>query len=106
MRPALNVTLRSGTAAVALLLFAPVLAVAAGPDQPAQLQQGGTIREVRIEGSERIEPETVRSYLTVQPGDPFDNDKLDKSLKALFGTGLCADVDLQRSGDALIVRVV
>jgi outer membrane protein insertion porin family len=98
--------LRSGTAAVALLLFAPVFAVAGGPDQLAQLQQGGTIREIRIEGSERIEPETVRSYLTVQPGDPFDNDKLDKSLKALFGTGLFADVDLQRSGDALIVRVV
>ena len=106
MRPALNVTLRSGTAAVALLLFAPVLAVAGGPDQLAQLQQGGTIREVRIEGSERIEPETVRSYLTVQPGDPFDNDKLDKSLKALFGTGLFADVDLQRTGDTLTVRVV
>src|SRR5579859_6976753 len=98
--------LRSGTAAVALLLFAPVLAEAGGPDQVAQLQQGGTIREIRIEGSERIEPETVRSYLTVQPGDPFDSEKLDKSLKALFGTGLFADVDLQRDGDALIVRVV
>jgi outer membrane protein insertion porin family len=75
-------------------------------EQVAQVPQGGTIREVRIEGSERIEPETVRSYLTVQPGDQFDSDKLDKSLKALFGTGLFADVNLQRDGDALIVRVV
>jgi outer membrane protein insertion porin family len=36
---------------------------------------GGTVEEVRIEGSERIEPETVRSYLTVQPGDQFDATK-------------------------------
>jgi outer membrane protein insertion porin family len=98
--------LRSGTAAVALLLFSPVSAKAEVAEQLAQVRQGGIIREIRIDGSERIEPETVRSYLTVQPGDPFDNDKLDKSLKALFGTGLFADVNLQRDGDALIVRVV
>jgi len=98
--------LRSGTAAVALLLFSPILAKAEVAEQLAQVRQGGVIREIRIDGSERIEPETVRSYLTVQPGDQFDNDKLDKSLKALFGTGLFADVNLQRDGDALIVRVV
>jgi len=67
---------------------------------------GGTVEEVRIEGSERIEPETVRSYLTVQPGDQFDADKLDKSLKVLFATGLFADVTMRRDGNALIVKVV
>jgi outer membrane protein insertion porin family len=98
--------LRSGTAAVALLLVSTVCARGEAVKQVAQIQQGGIIREVRIDGAERIEPETVRSYLTVQPGDAFDNDKLDKSLKALFGTGLFADVNLQREGDALIVRIV
>ena len=67
---------------------------------------GGTVEEVRIEGSERIEPETVRSYLTVQPGDKFDAEKLDKSLKILFATGLFADVTMRRDGNALIVKVV
>ena len=67
---------------------------------------GGRVEEVRIEGSERIEPETVRSYLTVQPGDQFDADKLDKSLKVLFATGLFADVTMRRDGSALIVKVV
>jgi outer membrane protein insertion porin family len=67
---------------------------------------GGTVEEVRIEGSERIEPETVRSYLTVQPGDKFDADKLDKSLKVLFATGLFADVTMRRDGNALVVKVV
>ena len=33
---------------------------------------GGTIGSVRIEGIQRIEPETVRSYLLVQTRDPWD----------------------------------
>jgi outer membrane protein insertion porin family len=72
----------------------------------AQVATGGTVAEIRIEGTQRVEPETVRSYLLIQPGDPFDADRIDRSLKALYGTGLFADVTLRREGDALIVRVV
>jgi len=78
-------------------LFWPLLAAA---------QSGGTIEAVKIEGSQRIEPETVRSYLTVKPGDPFDGEKVNASLKALFATGLFADVTLRREGSTLVVRVV
>ncbi|HVJ51234.1 MAG TPA: outer membrane protein assembly factor BamA [Aliidongia sp.] len=99
--------MRGGSAAVALMLAVPGAGDAwANADQLAQVQAGGTINEIRIEGAERIEPDTVRSYLTVSPGDEFNNEKLDKSLKALFATGLFADVNLQRQGDALIIRVV
>ncbi|MFQ5773193.1 MAG: outer membrane protein assembly factor BamA [Kiloniellaceae bacterium] len=66
----------------------------------------GTIREIRVEGTQRIEPETVRSYMRVNPGDRFDPVRLDRSLKNLFTTGLFADVTLRREGDALIVSVV
>jgi outer membrane protein insertion porin family len=72
----------------------------------AQIPSGGTIAEIRVEGTQRVEPETVRSYMLVQPGDPFDTDRIDRSLKSLFATGLFADVALRRDGDALIVRVV
>lgn len=72
----------------------------------AQVPSGGTIAEIRIEGTQRVEPETVRTYMKVQPGDPFDPDKIDQSLKSLFATGLFADVTLRREGNALIVRVV
>jgi len=67
---------------------------------------GEIIREIRIEGSQRVEPDTVRSYLQIQPGDPYDQEKADASLKALFATGLFTDVTLKRDGDALIVNVV
>jgi outer membrane protein insertion porin family len=66
----------------------------------------GTISDIRIEGLQRIEPETVRSYLLLQKGDPWDPDRVDASLKALFATGLFADVKLDREGNALVVRVV
>src|SRR4029077_7131509 len=67
---------------------------------------GGTIGSVRIEGIQRIEPETVRSYLLVQTGDPWDPERIDRSLKALFATGLFADVRLAREANVLVVRVV
>jgi outer membrane protein insertion porin family len=74
--------------------------------QAQSLMSGGIIREIRVEGVQRIEPDTVRSYMRVNPGDPFDPLRLDRSLKNLFSTGLFADVTLRREGDALIVSVV
>ncbi|WP_425429092.1 outer membrane protein assembly factor BamA [Azospirillum thermophilum] len=71
----------------------------------AQVFSGGTVRDIRVEGTQRIEPTTVRSYLAIQPGDPFDPDRVDRSLKALFNTGLFADVQLRRDGDVLVVQV-
>jgi outer membrane protein insertion porin family len=74
---------------------------------PALAQMGGgTVSDIRIEGVQRIEPETVRSYLLIQPGDAWDDERVDKSLKALFATGLFADVNLSRVGNTLVVKVV
>jgi outer membrane protein insertion porin family len=73
---------------------------------PRPQPTGGRVSEVRVEGTERIEPETIRSYLLIQPGDPFDAERIDRSLKALFATGLFADVSIKREGDALVVHVV
>lgn len=67
---------------------------------------GGIIERIRIEGTQRIETETVRSYLNVNPGDSFDPINLDQALKGIFATGLFADVTLARQGGTLIVRVV
>ena len=95
----------------AILLAAavsPQSAVGQTADRGPALAQmgGGRIGDIRVEGAERIEPETVRSYLLIQPGDPWDDELVDKSLKALFATGLFADVNLSRAGNTLVVRVV
>jgi len=66
---------------------------------------GGRIADIRVEGTQRIEPATVLSYMRVNAGDPFDPIRLDDSLKNLFATGLFADVRLEREGDILVVIV-
>jgi outer membrane protein insertion porin family len=73
---------------------------------PSGISSGGTIQEIRIEGTQRVEPETVRSYMQISPGDKFDPQRLDQSLKSLFATGLFSDVTLRREGDTLVVHVV
>jgi outer membrane protein insertion porin family len=73
---------------------------------PVAQPRGGTVTDIRIEGAQRIEPETIRSYLLIQPGDAWDDELVDRSLKALFATGLFADVNLSRAGNTLVVRVV
>jgi outer membrane protein insertion porin family len=69
------------------------------------VRAGGTITAIKIEGNQRIETGTILSYMLVQPGDPFDPDRLDRSLKTLYATGLFQDVRITREGDTVLVRV-
>ena len=95
--------------AILLIVAVPLRQVAAQTTaRSAALAQmgGGTVADIRIEGVQRIELETVRSYLLIQPGDEWDDERVDKSLKALFATGLFADVNLSRVGNTLVVKVV
>jgi outer membrane protein insertion porin family len=66
----------------------------------------GTIQSISVVGNQRIEAGTIESYMQVEPGDPFDPDRLDRTLKTLYATGLFQDVSLQRQGDTLVVHVV
>ncbi len=59
-----------------------------------------------MQGNQRIEADTIRSYMLVQPGEPADADRLDRSLRALFATGLFRDVEIRPEGNRVIVRVV
>jgi outer membrane protein insertion porin family len=96
---------------VAAALAVALACVGAAPSHaqlapPAAGASQETVREIRVEGGERIEPATIRSYMSLRVGDRFDPVQMDKSLKSLFATGLFADVTLRREGDALVVRVV
>jgi outer membrane protein insertion porin family len=93
----LRLRLLSLLAAVALLLT---------PALPALAQFAGYVDDIQVEGNQRIEADTVRSYMSIAPGDPYDPGRVNQSLKALFATGLFADVAVRRQGGALIVSVV
>ena len=61
---------------------------------------------VEVSGSQRIEPDTIRSYMTIRPGDLYNEEVVDQSLKILFNTGLFADVAIRYENSGLIVFVV
>jgi len=73
---------------------------------PARAQSGAVIDEIRVVGTQRIDPATVNSYMQIKPGDAYNPAKVDESLKTLFNTGLFADVTLRREGNSLVVQVV
>src|SRR5262249_35045970 len=89
-------------AILAVTVVEPVSGVA-----PSALAQSATvIRDIRVSGNRRVEPETVRSYLKFNVGDAYDPGRVDQSIKALFATGLFADVRLQRDGAGGLLTVV
>jgi outer membrane protein insertion porin family len=84
---------------LSVLLIAPQI-------NTASAQSGGVVRNIIVEGAKRVDAATVKSYLLLRSGDPFDPVRIDRSLKSLFATGIFADVSLQRSGDDLVVSIV
>ena len=104
--------------ATRLFLLAASVLILAASAAPVQAQQrprapaaaqpaaaGNIIRAVDVVGNQRIEADTVRSYMLIQPGDAFDADRLDRSLRTLFATGLFRDVRVARVGDRIRVTV-
>jgi len=83
-------------------MAAPVTSVEAAVED----MSGAIVSEIKIEGAQRLERETVLSYLTVAQGDRANEEKLDGSLKALYATGLFADAQVTMDGNALLVKVV
>ncbi|HEX5960639.1 MAG TPA: outer membrane protein assembly factor BamA [Rhodanobacteraceae bacterium] len=84
----------------ALILFAALSApVAAYAFQPF------TVSDIRIEGLQRIAAGTVLSYLPIEPGQTMSDATAQKAIHDLFKTGFFSDVELQRQGNILIVKV-
>jgi outer membrane protein insertion porin family len=90
------------------------LVLAAAGDAYAQQGQSGAraqqpasvaIRRIVVQGNQRIEPATITSYLQVRPGDTFDPERIDLSIKTLFATGLFSDVQITQTGADLVVTV-
>jgi outer membrane protein insertion porin family len=81
-------------------LMSPVMAI-------AQAQaESGLVGQIVVEGNERIEQDTILSYLPIQVGDTVDAAKLDLALKTLTRTGLFSDVRIDLQGNTLVVQVV
>jgi len=72
---------------------------------PAWAVDPFTVRDIRVEGLQRIEPGTVFASLPFRVGDRYSDDQGAAAIRALFALGLFKDVRLETQGDVLVVVV-
>jgi outer membrane protein insertion porin family len=87
------------------LAFCVGVAPVVAPQVFSGVAQAATISSVVINGNQRVENETVLSYMQLGAGDQFDDELIDESIKALFQTGLFRDVSITRQGSRLVITV-
>jgi outer membrane protein insertion porin family len=63
------------------------------------------VKDIRVEGIQRIEAGTVFNYLPVKVGDRMTDDKASAAIRTLFATGFFRDVRLEVQGSVLIVTL-
>ena len=81
---------------LALILALPAVTLAAGEF---------VVRDMRVEGLQRIAEGTVFNYLPINIGDTVDQVRIGEAIRALYRQNLFDDIEMRRDGDALVVVV-
>ncbi len=63
------------------------------------------VRDMRVEGLQRISEGTVFNYLPINIGDTVDHIRISEAIRSLYTQGLFDDIEMRRDGDALIIVV-
>jgi Outer membrane protein/protective antigen OMA87 len=66
----------------------------------APLSAGVVIEDIRIEGAQRLDRATILSSIRIEKGDVATSDAISRSIKALFATGLFADLHMAVEGES------
>jgi outer membrane protein insertion porin family len=89
-------TVLGGSAAplLAQTTAAPPQAPQPAPPAAAPAPAERVIRSIAVRGNQRLEPETIRAYANLRPGETYTAQSLDQALKDLYATQLFADVTI------------
>ena len=71
----------------------------------AAVAEDFVVRDMRVEGLQRISEGTVFNYLPINIGDTVDDIRIQEAIRALYLQGLFEDVELRRDGESLIIAV-
>ncbi len=63
------------------------------------------IQTITVTGAQRLEPDTIRSYIRMRVGQPYTQIAADQALKDLFATELFADVQVRNDGGNVVIEV-
>ena len=77
----------------------------APPAAPAPIPGSGIVSALAVVGSQRLEPDTVRSYIDLRAGKPYTRESIDKALKDLYATEPFADVQIRDDNGHLTIQV-
>ena len=64
-----------------------------------------TVRDIRVEGLQRISEGTVFNYLPVNIGDQIDEQRVQEALRAVYATGFFKDVEFRWDAGTLVIAV-
>jgi len=89
---------------------APVAVPAAAPAAPVAhapeaVEANQTVRSISVEGAQRLEADTILSYIRLHVGDRYTQVAGDQVLKDLFATELFSDVKLRNDAGAVVIEV-
>ena len=79
-----------------IFLFAPAIGLA---------QNSFVVRDMRVEGLQRISEGTVFNYLPINIGDTVDSIRIQEAIRALYNQALFDDIEMRRDGDTLVIVV-
>jgi outer membrane protein insertion porin family len=72
---------------------------------PAPVAQGEPIQSITVVGTQRLEADTVRSYIRLRNGQVWSQIAADQALKDLYATELFADVSIRNNAGAVVIEV-
>lgn len=80
-----------------LIAIMPVMAAAQG--------DSFVVRDMRVEGLQRISEGTVFNYLPINIGDTIDAIRIQEAMRTLYTQALFDDIEMRRDGETLVVVV-
>jgi outer membrane protein insertion porin family len=97
---------RKVTSALLISTIAPFLGTpATAQTTTSPPQSGNIIKSINVAGAQRLEPDTVRSYIQLRAGQPYTAESQDQAIRTLFDTELFADVQIRDNDGNLTIEV-
>lgn len=84
---------------------APAPTAAAVPAPEAAAPAPVVIQRINVIGNQRLEPDTVLSYIRLRPGQVYSEAAADQALKDLFATELFADVQVRQEAGVVTIQI-
>ena len=88
-----------------ILAGAPTFAMAQDVPAAAPAEAVQNIQSITVTGAQRLEPDTIRSYIKLRVGQPYTQVAADMALKDLFATELFSDVQVSNNNGAVTIAV-